>query len=90
MKTCKQCGIEKPLDDFQDNTMYNGKRSQCKKCNVIYQKKYREGKKSKREQEVRILSRKAAKILYKKGFSVDDIAKIFNTHYYSAKYFIEN
>jgi len=90
MKTCKECGIEKHLDDFSDNTMCNGKRSKCKICTVIYQKNYRENKKSKREQEIRILSGKAAKILYKKGFSIDDIAKIFNTHYYSAKYFIDN
>lgn len=92
MKTCKECKIKKPMDFFPDNTTGSGdgKRSQCKACAVIYQKNYRENKKSKREKEIRIKSRLAAKILFKNGFSIDDIAKIFNSHYYTAKYFIEN
>lgn len=89
-KICKKCEIEKPLDDFPDNTMCNGKRSQCKKCTSTYQKNIRENKKTEKQKEIRKKSKTAAKLLFKNGFKIDEIAKIFNVHYYTAKFFIED
>ncbi len=35
MKTCKQCGETKPLDDFYRATgMHDGRRNDCKTCNL--------------------------------------------------------
>jgi hypothetical protein len=36
MKTCRACGVEKPLDEFYaDRRADDGKRSECKACNLL-------------------------------------------------------
>ena len=44
MKTCTKCGVEKHLDEFQNNrTKPGGKTSQCKLCLAKRQREYAKG-----------------------------------------------
>jgi len=51
MKTCTKCKIEKELELFTpDLKLADGRKSICKVCNSIYQKKYRERPKNEKKQ----------------------------------------
>lgn len=42
MKTCKKCGIEKPLEEFWRNSAHaDGKHPSCKQCGGEYQRQYK-------------------------------------------------
>lgn len=50
MKTCKECGEDKPLSDYY---LKNGKPTpQCKPCKREYQKKYTKDKKTQRDYDL--------------------------------------
>lgn len=55
-KICTKCGIEKPITEFnKDHKGKDGKRSQCRQCDLAYQKRYQE------RQKMKALSRKEIK-----------------------------
>ncbi len=86
MKTCKDCGIKKPLDEFPKHKQTkDGHRGQCKTCKQIYerelykdktafkQKKYKRGEKNGNSK----LSNKDIELMFNYHDSLsDDLEKV--------------
>lgn len=72
MKTCRKCGIEKPLDGFHKNKgMADGHLSKCKVCACADRSEWRRNNPEKVKQEAEIYyARHREKILeYRKGWA---------------------